>query len=150
MFQNEVDTFEKPHFPMSQQWIYLKIFTIYDILGGCGASGIKIDAQNWNGSRFGQIVKNHFTHTLSLTNCITRQYPLSRTDIFIIDCAVYIVIYYHATIQYLQQDSVDFTCVKIFFTICLKWLPLNINFDATFFTFFKYITLCKYLQINSL
>ncbi len=75
----------------------LKIFTDHDILGGCGASDIKIDAQYRNRSPFHTIKKN--TH---------------KSKGVVIDCAVWIDINDDTALQlglYHQQDSTAFTCV---------------------------------------
>ncbi len=76
----------------------LMIFKRCGILGGCGESGIKIDAQilKWEP----KIVKR-YTHVKSMDCysihlCTTRQ---SCTDISIIDCAVCISIYEDTTVQ---------------------------------------------------
>ncbi len=75
-------------------------------LGRCGESGVKIDDEME--ALLGQIVKNHFTQV-----CGAVSIDLSRTDVSIVDYAVCFVIYNDTTKQilYLQQDSIDFTCV---------------------------------------
>ncbi len=90
-------------------WRYLQTMISWkDVVKVVSKSMLKY----WNRNFFAQIVKNHFTHTLSLLYgllpqlCTTHNY---RTDISVINCAVCIC--YTMIQRYRQQDSTYFMCV---------------------------------------
>ena len=76
--------------------------------------------------------------TLVLDLCTTQAH-LSQTDILIILIVLCVLLlWYHGTIQHLQQDSRAFTCGKRFFTICPKKAPTSV-FEHQFWCHFHRI-----------
>ncbi len=116
---------------------------------------LKVVSKLMNGSPFWTSSHFFFTNTRKAYGGVTPDLCTNTAHALILWLLIVLCAWqYHRKIQYHQQGSIMLTCMYSGFWLFIrKGLPFhyfNINFDATVTTSSQGITICKYLQINSL